>query len=131
MRTILIYQNTVRTSDYQVLVDGGILDGLCWDEMLEVVARTILCPNSVNYYRPKASPINRDEWIEVAQVDGFFWTIMHRGRFISYLTNGEALAFVAAYTFCGKQMFSGFQTYEQYARVPWRLPRSQPVALLN
>lgn len=107
-----------RFGDYAIELDGQYFTGLCWDEMLGAVARLFYTKQAPP--RPLLMYAARTAYsMSVVQVDGGrYWTLRIGDRFCDHLQSDEALGFIAAYTLTeGKrQLYHGFQTYEQWRR---------------
>lgn len=100
---------------------GDVITGeLCWDEMIEWIARSLIAGQQCGY---RDTPRHTTVWsLSVIETATRLFTLRCADRFISELTAGEALAFISLYTSTDgqRQLFTGLQTYEQWTAVPWR-----------
>lgn len=104
---------------WDAIVDGVAIDGLCWDEMLGLVAH---CAYNLWSETPKPSVFERDYpspyvtkfTMRCTRIEGTLWTIelLEDGRFNDHLTACELLGFIAAFTVPARSLFGGFKTYE-------------------
>ncbi|QDV49591.1 hypothetical protein [Gimesia fumaroli] len=109
-------------TEYELIVNSTVVDGLPWDEMLGRVARCFIRDWFVGLSEDrcvKRSGRVLEYELHIEEVDGHY--LITRGDcFISHLTFDEMLGFIAKYTLIGTQMFSGLRTYEEWSKLPYR-----------
>ena len=110
-----------KNTEHELSSNGIRKDGLTWDEMLGGVARCFVRDWFIGL--PEGRCKQREDWVVEYELCiegiGGLYLITNEDRFISHLTFDEMLGFIAKYTLTGDQMFGGFQTYSQWAEVPY------------
>ena len=116
---------------YCVACGDLIFDGLCWDELLGVIAKLCLTRvhGSRGYVESRWRNMHTHKWTwTVTETAHDQYTIEDgTGRFSEILTFSELLGFVARYTYDGTFMFSGLQTYDQRIQ-RFRFTRERKIA---